>query len=237
MKRQLSFLLALLLTVSVVATPVASQGFDLDDPASMGIVGGYGRLYFAASVMDLMMDEEAPDADALDGLADVYMIMVMGLEFASADIADEILDGFLCSMLASYLEIETDVNTACDDVTRAGAELVDVEGLGDRAIEVTVVMDEDPVLGFAGNLNLLLVRDGPTVYVLLHVGPGAEGATGDALAAYLIEADTGNTEVVFDEYGGSTGGFFDRLPPADGPILADFVPVIDLDMATELSAR
>ncbi|MCO5226772.1 MAG: hypothetical protein M9934_00640 [Thermomicrobiales bacterium] len=237
MIKRFSLLVALLMTLSLAVTPVAAQGVDLDDPESMGIVGGYGRLYFAASVMDLMMSGEAPDADTLDGLADVYMIMVLGLEFASADIADENLDGFLCSMLASYLELETDVNSACDDVMEEGVELIDVEGLGDRAIESTVVMDEDPVLGFAGKLNLLLVRDGSTVYVFLHIGPGAEAGTADPLAAFLFSADPSDTEVVFDEDGGSTGGFFDMLPPADGPLLADFIPVADMDMGAELSAE
>lgn len=108
-------------------------------------------------------------------------------------------------------------------------EEVDIDDLGDRAW-ATTLSAETPE-GSTGFFRLVYVQDGEMLYTLNAIA-GSDEATmkADELAAYLVDAEPGDSEPMFSPDGTSTGAVWDLLPADGDEILGDLVAYSDAEL-------
>lgn len=211
MVRKFAALFALILTLGLAATPVAAQDIDTDDLSDIGLQSGYLRMYMA--------DPAAENANP-----DLLGVMVVGLEFENDDVISDEFDNFTCGFASGFLGIEEVAD--CEGLVDEGFEVSDVDGIGDQAMEIN---GEAMVSGSATPTNMLAIQSDNYIFVVIHLGDDSP-EQGDAIGKVLADAEVSDSEVVFDEDGLSTGGFYDMLPADDDEALEGLIPMIDQDL-------
>lgn len=207
MVRKLAALFALMLTLGLAASPVAAQDFDTDDLEGLGLESGYLRMYLA-------------DPSNTEANPDLLGVMVVGLEFDSAETVDEAFEEFTCGFAGGFLGTEDVLD--CDGLVDAGFDVADVDGMGDQAIEIGGEAD----INGATPVNLLALQADNYIFVVIHLGDDTPGA-GDAFGSFLADAEPATTDVEFTSDGTSTGGFFDMLPQEGDAEVEGLMPMMD----------
>lgn len=130
-----------------------------------------------------------------------------------------------------------------DDQAAAALGTIQEEALASVAGDADIPMEEvvapelgDDVRARVGSVEeegvryevaLLVIQDGPYIYLVSAVGVGRGTGSGEAgtlelttaLAGAIVAADAGTGDGTFDDAGGSTGGLWDKLPAAGAPVL------------------
>jgi hypothetical protein len=139
---------------------------------------------------------------------------VLVAEFERDDQAAAALDTLLDEAVSSLSEQDT-----------IPLEEVDAPDLGDQAQARFGTIEEESV---RYELALLVVQDGPYIYLVSAVGVGSGAGSGagtmettTAIAEAMVAADAGEGEGTFDSAGGSTGGLWGKLPAAGDPVLGE----------------
>lgn len=210
MVRKFAALFALVLTFGLAAAPVAAQDVDTDDLAGIGLENGYLRMYVA--------DPTAPDVDP-----NLLGVMVVGMEFDTADTTEDAFEDFTCGFAGGFLGTEDVLD--CNGLVDAGYSVSDVDGMGDQAIEITGEAD----INGPTPVNLLALQADNYIFMVITLGDDTPGA-GDEFGVFLAEAEPVTTEVEFNSDGTSTGGFFDMLPQEGDELIEGFMPMLDEDV-------
>lgn len=206
--------LSLIFAFGLAAVPVMAQDFDVEGMEEMGLEGIHARLYISEA--------------ALTGGPGIMGVMVVGIELADADTASEVFELLTCSFAGGMLGVEDEGD--CEELLASGIEVADIDGIGAQAIEIigSAVGDEDPMPMVA-----LAVQSEQHIFVVIYLGDDTSGVAND-FGTYLADAEAVDTEVVFDESGNASGGFFDMLPPAGDPVIEGLMAMQDMDIASEM---
>jgi hypothetical protein len=187
-----------------------SEDDEFDFSTLEGIQRGVGRFYTGDEAA-MQTPETAP--------AGVYYLVVALIEFDSEDHAAAALDVVYGDWVDSF---------ASDDTfTLQELEPGELGDIGDQSLGARGAAEAD---GVQVDTVLLAVRDGAYVYLVATVGVGEDSGSLDVatgIARTVIEADAGEGDGTFDEYGGSTGGLWDKMPGEDDPLLAGLTPTSD----------
>lgn len=210
MVRKFAALFALILTFGLAAAPVAAQDVNADDLSELGLESGYLRMYVA-------------DPTAEGANPDLLGVMAIGMEFDTADTAEDAFEDFTCGFAGGFLG--TDDVLDCDGLVDAGFDVADVDGVGDQAIEVTGEAD----ISGPTPVSLLALQADNYIFLVISLGDDTPGI-GDDFGIFLADAEPVDTEVEFNADGTSTGGFFDMLPQEGDPLVEGFMPALDQDV-------
>jgi hypothetical protein len=184
------------------ATPEVDEDEGLDFAALDGAIRAVGRDYSGDIGTSL-----TPES----GETSIPYVAVLVAEFERDDQAAAALETIQDEALAS---VAGDDSIPMDES--------DAPELGDQARAHFGSAEEE---GVQYELALVIVQDGPYVYLVSAVGAGGgdSGAGTMEMATALAEAmaasDAGDGDGTFDDAGGSTGGLWDKLPAAGDPVL------------------
>lgn len=78
--------------------------------------------------------------------------------------------------------------------------------------------------------TLMMVQKDNWIFAVALLGDNIGEGEADQYAKALVEAEPSDAPVVFESDGTSTGGFFDMLPADTDPMMADFQPLMDMDI-------
>lgn len=140
----------------------------------------------------------------------IRMFTLGALEFDTENHASQVYDAMVAS-------IESDDATS----------LIDSPQFGDRSFSFTA---EGSMM--SANSVILVVQDGSVLFLLNETGEDVSADRVQDVAAHVMEAEMGPDPVKFSEDGGSTGGVYDRFPPADSEIFTGFDVVRDVNILT-----
>ncbi len=210
MVRKLTALFALVLALGLAVMPAAAQDVTMDDASEFGLEGGYMRMYMAD-----------PSAEATPS-ADLLGVMVAGFQFDSADSAEAAFEEFSCGFAGGFMGANDAQD--CDGLTEAGFTVSDVEGIGDKAIEIT----GEANVGGPTPVTLLSIQSENNLFMVITLGSDEPGSS-DAIGKFLADAEPVDTEVEFSDDGTSTGGFFDMVPQEGDDEIAGLMPVSDMN--------
>lgn len=204
-------LFALVLALGMSIMPVAAQDLTADDYKDLGLESAYSRLYVA--------DGTNPSANP-----DLLGVMAVGFQFDKADTAEDAFEEFTCGFIGGFISVDA---TSCDDLNTDGTVTVDTsiainEKPAIEAIGSTVIS------GTSMDMTLLAVQSDNYVFMVINLGV-AESGTADDFAGFLTDAKPSDAEVVFNEDGTSTGGFFDLLPQDGDKEIKGLAPSLDTD--------
>ena len=210
MVRKLTALFALVLSLGLAVMPAAAQDVTMDDASEFGLEGGYMRMYMADPAA-----EATPSADLLG-------VMVAGFQFDSADSAEAAFEEFSCGFAGGFMGAADAQD--CDGLTEAGFTVSDVEGIGDKAIEIT----GEANVGGPTPVTLLSIQSENNLFMVITLGSDEPGSS-DAIGKFLADAEPVDTEVEFSDDGTSTGGFFDMLPQEGDAEIEGLMPISDMN--------
>lgn len=214
MVRKLMALLALVLMMGMSVMPAAAQ--DADDMAELGIESLYMRMYGA-------------DPSAATANTELLGVMAIGIEFEDADGAEAAFEDFSCGFISGFVGIDA---TDCDGLVDGGLTVSDVDGIGDAGLEAT---GEGELSGSPTPMTILSVLDQERIFIVINIGVNEPGS-GDDLAKFMVNAEPSDAEVVLNDDGTSTGGFFDLLPQEGDKEIEGLMPISDMDMNTDSSS-
>lgn len=210
MVRKLTALFALVLSLGLAVMPAAAQDVTMDDASEFGLEGGYMRMYMADPASEATISP------------DLLGVMVAGFNFDSADSADAAFEDFSCGFAGGFMGAADAED--CDGLAEAGFTVSDVEGIGDKAIEITGEAD----IAGPTPVTLLSIQSENHLFMVITLG-SSEAGSSDAIGKFLAEAEPVDTEVEFNEDGTSTGGFFDMLPQEGDAEIEGMMPVSDMN--------
>lgn len=212
MVRKLTALFALVLALGMAVMPAAAQDVSLDDASEFGLENGYMRIYMA------------DPAGASTATTDLMGVMVGGFQFDSAESAESAFEDFSCGFAGGFMGASDAQD--CEGLTEAGFTVNDVDGIGDKAIEITGEAD----IAGPTPVTILNIQSENYLFIVITLG-SSEAGSSDALGTYLAEADkaAADSEVVFSEDGTSTGGFFDLLPQEGDAEIEGLMPMSDMN--------
>ena len=106
-------------------------------------------------------------------------------------------------------------------------EEAEIDDLGDQAhaVWLSATNEEEAV---TGHFRLLYVQDGEFLILVTAIA-GSEDATeyADDIARVMTERDAGDGEVETSEDGTSSGGIWEKFPPADDDAIEGLIPFRD----------
>lgn len=180
-----------------VAQGTATPTADFADPS-----GIYGRIY--AANPDALFPEATPGADAV--ATPPIIAVVQAYEFGSDEDAE-----------ASFESVSETVNEQITQGTSTEFQQTDVDDLGDQGIQSTGTVDAS---GFEVPLTTLVVREGNIIF--LAAAGTLDDSSADAANAFMehmLNEESGDSAVEFNEDGTSTGGIFDVFPTVDDDVI------------------
>lgn len=215
MIRKLKVMITLMFMLGMAVAPVAAQDLDVEDMEDMGLQGMYGRMYLTEA--------------ALTGQPGVMGVMIVGVSFTEADVAEEAFETITCAFAGGMLDIEDEGD--CEALQEGGVEVTDLDGVGDQAIELIGQSGEDED---AQPILIVSTQSANNIFLVIYLGDNEPGLADD-FAVFLADADPVDTEVEFDADNNGTGGFFDMLPQEGDAVLEGLIPYQDLDLFSEMS--
>ncbi|HYI25403.1 MAG TPA: hypothetical protein VD767_08350 [Thermomicrobiales bacterium] len=231
---------------SILQVPVATATPAAIDPASVlarlpletgEVPASYGMTYagdtewFAPEASgEPTVAAEADEPALLYGDAE-GLVLVIGRDYDEPD--DDSIDA-----LGAYIEIaEFDSDEHAEAAFAiAEASLVDeIESSGLAFEETDLDVSADASRAWAGTLDedtvqaLVITRDGNLMISVATFTSDVDVARELAadLAQATIDADAGDSDAQFDDFGGSTGGLWDKLPSAGDDVLQGMEPAYD----------
>lgn len=225
--KKLLITLSLLLTFGFAASGVAAQTEGVEAPdleaamAEAYDVEGLQSVYDRTYMIDIAALMSSPDADmeSLDVSVMMNSISIQGMTFDNDDNAK------------AYIEdMESQMNTAMEEgdaETFEDMEISDLEGFDVDGLRINTNMPDLEVAA-----SMVIFSDGNHVFQVMAMNADLETAqsSADAVTQYVIDADVVNDEITFSEDGTSTGGVFDRMPPAGDEIVGDLTSVMDTEL-------
>lgn len=178
-----------------------------------GVQTAYARNYIAASELSLATPVAA-DLSAPSTMT--VTVLEFETEAQVADAFENTMNGFVASMILGEPDLDLEESV--------------VDDLGDRAMLYTGV---EEVVDGPQQVALLAVQDGNLGILIQASGPDAAMIdTVKSVAAFMVEAEPGDTPVTVDGPW-ATGGTFDIMPTqanADAEVLHGLVPMWDYDL-------
>lgn len=176
--------------IPAVAQDTATPRADLVDPVAL-----YGRLY--AANPDDLFPEATPGAEP--AATPPLVAVVQAYEYES----DEDAESSFESVNQVFIE-------QISSSSNAEFEVVDVDDLGDEAVQSTGTIDAS---GFEVPLTTMLVRQDNIIF--MAATGTLDESSGEAAGAFMdhmLNAEVSDSTVEFNADGTSTGGIFDVFP-------------------------
>lgn len=209
-----SILVALVCTVALAIPVVAQTPQASPVPVTMeGLVDGVSRQY---STDPHLVPADNPD--------ELVIITVHLFRFDSEGHAAASWESLTANATAPLL-----TGVEVDDAA-PGFEEEAIHDIGDRAHGVWLSSTNDAD-GVTGHFRLLYVQDGEYLILMTAIAGNEEASyLADDIARVMAEREAGTGEGTFDSEGGSTGGLWEKLPPADHDVIEELVPYRDTEI-------
>lgn len=209
--KKLLISVAMVLMLGLNAQGSMAQSFD----GFEGVETVYSRDYTSTSSTAAAPNTASATASPstnLESTADRRSAEILGITFSSEDDAKAFVDNLRIGIEES----------AADSPAEADAEVKDLEQ--DAYGFFAVASFED-----SGVNAIILMADGNQAFIIDVTVPDRDESIDlvNGLADYVLDNESENEEVSFNEDGTSTGGVFDRMPAADHELVRDMGDVRD----------
>lgn len=215
--------IAMLLTLGLSFQGVAAQveapevdGMEFSEIDGLQTV--YGRTY-SVDFMAMMSSPEA-NLEEMDTAAMMRSISIQGYTFENEDQAKDFVE-----------TMKEEAEGGISEAEEMGeVEIKDLEAVDKDGMTMTMVMNMDD-MNIA--ITMHIFADGNQVFMVSSTDTELEatGTSADAVAQYVVDAESESDEVAFNEDGTSTGGVFDRMPQVGDELVADLT-AMDIEAYT-----